>query len=191
MGFSNRHTHSATTDCGIQLRVNMNCVLLLLPLLAVACCHSTDLETKPLLNETETFGNDHDMGSTVTYRGRRYRFVTTPMTFVNAELYCQRLGRRGHLTSIHSYCINQLLFNLVRRCSHNVASAWIGGLQFLKSKHYIWLDGSRWDFARWAPGEPNNEYGREECAEMYITKKQQSYWNDIPCSLSRSFICEY
>ncbi|XP_043932650.1 lectin-like [Protopterus annectens] len=169
----------------------MNCVLLLLPLLAVACCHSTDLETKPFLNETETLGNGQDMGSAVTHRGWTYRFVTTPMTFVNAELYCQRLGRRGHLTSIHSYCINHLLVHLVRRCSRNVASVWIGGLQFLKTKRFIWLDGSRWNFARWGPGEPNNVYGREECIEMYTSHYRPGYWNDLFCSYSRPFICKY
>lgn len=131
------------------------------------------------------------MESTVTYRGWTYQLVTTPKTFINAEIYCQRLGNRGHVTSIHSYYINQMLLRYVRRHARNTASVWLGGLRLLKTRRFIWIDGSRWNFVRWAPGEPNNAWNAEECTEMYISHQSAGYWNDISCSYSKPFICRY
>ncbi|XP_043932649.1 lectin-like [Protopterus annectens] len=156
----------------------MNCVLLLLPLLAVACCHSTD----------ETLGNDRDMGSTMTHRGGRYQYVSKQMTFLDAELHCKSLGEQGHLACIHSKEINDLILQLGESSGGPV---WIGGHRLLKSEHFIWIDGSSWNYNNWAPGEPNFVGGAEECTEMYTSQQRAGSWNDISCSVTRSFICEY
>ncbi len=38
---------------------------------------------------------------------------------------------------------------------------------FSQSGHFLWLDGSFWDFQIWTRGEPNHMYTSiEECAEM-------------------------
>ena len=44
----------------------------------------------------------------------------------------------------------------------------------------------------WAPGEPNNTDGDEDCVEVNIKDTRQGYsgkWNDAPCSATRKVIC--
>ena len=44
-------------------------------------------------------------------------------------------------------------------------------------KHWIWSDGTPWDFETWGPGEPNNCGGRED--RVQLMKHFQYKWNDI------------
>ncbi|KAL6484929.1 hypothetical protein MHYP_G00069740 [Metynnis hypsauchen] len=52
---------------------------------------------------------------------------------------------------------------------------------------FIWLDGTRWGYADWLPGEPNNTAGVENCVELLSNGK----FNDMPCWDLRAFICSY
>ncbi|XP_030641610.1 galactose-specific lectin nattectin-like [Chanos chanos] len=64
---------------------------------------------------------------------------------------------------------------------------WIGGLKYLKTGRFIWLDGARWSYADWLPGEPNDTVGVEDCVELLSNGK----FNDMPCWDLRAFICSY
>ena len=44
----------------------------------------------------------------------------------------------------------------------------------------------------WAPGEPNDAGGDEDCVEIYIKHPNQGYsgkWNDVPCNRAHGTIC--
>ena len=43
-------------------------------------------------------------------------------------------------------------------------------------------------FSDWAPGEPGDSYGQEDCAFMW--KLRDYKWNDDRCSNSRNYICK-
>jgi C-type mannose receptor len=52
----------------------------------------------------------------------------------------------------------------------------------------LWVDGSDLStFSNWAPLEPNNAQGAENCAEMRAGNGQ---WNDVGCGSRRHVICE-
>lgn len=42
-------------------------------------------------------------------------------------------------------------------------------------------------YSNWAPGEPNNDKGAEDCVEIYTNGK----WNDKSCGEARLVICEF
>ena len=61
---------------------------------------------------------------------------------------------------------------------------WLGGRRIEPHKgngpgpeHWIWSDGTPWDFKNWGPGEPNNSGGRED--RVQLMKHYQYKWNDI------------
>lgn len=57
------------------------------------------------------------------------------------------------------------------------------------SAGYQWSDGSPVTHTNWAPGEPNNHEGREECVEMVTTANGTSWWNDLNCDAHQDWIC--
>ncbi|XP_078691944.1 uncharacterized protein LOC144922175 [Branchiostoma floridae x Branchiostoma belcheri] len=61
---------------------------------------------------------------------------------------------------------------------------WIG-LAKTEAGQWEWPDGAVPVFTAWAPGEPNNAGGREDCGELW-----KSGWNDAPCGNKRYFICQ-
>ena len=67
---------------------------------------------------------------------------------------------------------------------------WIGLNDQKKEKYFEWSDGTISEFRNWAAGEPNNHISKEEenCVEFQINKNN---WNDISCSVTRSFICQF
>ncbi|XP_040197916.1 CD209 antigen-like protein C [Rana temporaria] len=65
---------------------------------------------------------------------------------------------------------------------------WIGLQRDTKnSDRWLWVDGTPLTFSAWDKGEPNNDYGRENCAEI---KKNIRSMNDIPCDNKKHYICK-
>jgi hypothetical protein len=63
----------------------------------------------------------------------------------------------------------------------------MGVSDILKPKTFLKLsDGNEVSFANWADREPNNDRGREHCAEW----RDGGKWNDIMCDNKNTFICE-
>ncbi|XP_072494733.1 bone marrow proteoglycan-like [Notamacropus eugenii] len=118
-------------------------------------------------------------------QGCRYVLIRQPRIFQNAQAVCQRCYR-GRLISIHNYNSNYLMY----RTCHGISQAqvWIGGYVtgWGPCKRYYWLDGSRWDFAYWAYGQPGN--GGGNCVAL-CTKG--GHWRRAPCIRRLPFICSY
>ncbi|XP_038077198.1 lymphocyte antigen 75-like [Patiria miniata] len=99
-----------------------------------------------------------------------------------AEQWCNQKG--GNLISIHGMD-EQDFVNLKVEAS-NVDSHWIGIREYEIKGVYSWSDGTPVDFDFWAPGEPNDYNGEEQCAETY---NGDGKWNDNNCGIDRNFIC--
>ncbi|XP_031754021.1 CD209 antigen-like protein A [Xenopus tropicalis] len=60
---------------------------------------------------------------------------------------------------------------------------WIGMTK--KGKSWQWLDSTIPTFLPWAPNEPNDMNGKENCAES-----NGRQWNDIDCLVKGYYICK-
>ena len=54
---------------------------------------------------------------------------------------------------------------------------------------WYWSAGSEATYFKWAPDEPNNDDGTENCVEM-LMKGRPELWNDHFCSDSLSFVSQ-
>ncbi|XP_023194031.1 macrophage mannose receptor 1-like [Xiphophorus maculatus] len=70
-----------------------------------------------------------------------------------------------------------------------VTAAWIGMRMFgITSGQYMWIDLSPLTYTHWAPGEPNNANGEEQCVQM---NRHQGGWNDANCGRAGAgYVCK-
>ncbi|XP_059115210.1 bone marrow proteoglycan [Peromyscus eremicus] len=115
----------------------------------------------------------------------QYLLVRSPQPFDNAQSVCRRCYH-GSLASIHSFRVNYYIQCSVRRL--NQGQVWIGGriTGWGHCKRFSWVDGSSWDFAFWAAGQPGCGGGR--CVTMCT---QGGQWHTSACAERRPFICSY
>lgn len=62
------------------------------------------------------------------------------------------------------------------------SSCWIGLHDLNNEGRFVWADGSDNSYTQWAPSEPNNAYGYEDCVET----SANSDWNDYSCTSTRT-----
>ncbi|XP_022088561.1 lymphocyte antigen 75-like [Acanthaster planci] len=99
-----------------------------------------------------------------------------------ANRVCTNFG--GHLASFHhpdeeAFLVKNLKLNLKRRF-------WIGLNDQRNEGGYRWSDGTPVQYTNWAPGEPNDYGGQEECVE---TDLKGGKWNDLFCWYKRNYLC--
>ncbi|KAG8000566.1 Lectin, partial [Nibea albiflora] len=123
----------------------------------------------------------------VSYEGKCYEFFRGPKKAVDAELFCQQHFHGGHLASITSRNIHAKIMTMMKHQHGRDTRTWVGGLRYLDSGRFVWLDGSRWTYADWLSGEPNNTSNLEDCIEVLPTGK----FNDFTCREPQAFICSY
>ncbi|NXN38256.1 CLC4G protein, partial [Rhinoptilus africanus] len=64
---------------------------------------------------------------------------------------------------------------------------WLGLTDMHQESNWQWVDGRSLTLTFWKSGEPNDAgHGGEDCATIL----SNGYWNDIPCSSPRAWICE-
>lgn len=124
--------------------------------------------------------------SGVVLEGKCFQFFTNPKKASEAEYFCQQSFRGGHLASITCPNVHNQMMNLMRR-SGGTRRTWVGGLRFLDTGRFVWLDGSQWGYADWLLGEPNNTANKEDCLELLASGK----FNDFTCWEPQAFICSY
>ncbi|KAI8521387.1 hypothetical protein Bbelb_011410 [Branchiostoma belcheri] len=67
---------------------------------------------------------------------------------------------------------------------------WIGLNNRDTNQGYQWSDSTAVGFTNWAPGEPNNVNGLENCVEMYQESTGVVSWNDVSCYSLRNYVCK-
>ncbi|XP_060932845.1 lactose-binding lectin l-2-like [Limanda limanda] len=117
-----------------------------------------------------------------SFNNRCYKYVSTHMTWADAELYCVSQG--ANLVSIHSLDEANFVKDLIKNFDHAEGYTWIGLSDLHKEGSWMWSDGCAVKFTYWSPGEPNNDGGRENCGHYF-----KRGWNDILCSGRIPSVC--
>ncbi|KAK7100085.1 hypothetical protein V1264_023085 [Littorina saxatilis] len=129
-------------------------------------------------------GDDCADGWESIHRGC-YRFTVDPqLGWEDALMDCQ--GRGGELISVSDMGEKGKLLKKVKALDKN--RTWWVGLKRDKGTWNTWIDGGPFSYrvTRWKRGEPNNEGGKENCAEI----SSRGELNDKDCNSLRAFICE-
>lgn len=101
-------------------------------------------------------------------------------TFAEAQKICQRAG--GEIASPRSAAENEAAQQLAIARNKNV----LLGMTKRNGK-FTYPTGQPLVYSPWAPGEPNDDRGGEQCVELYTNGK----WNDMKCSEKRLVVCEF
>ncbi|XP_045074994.1 galactose-specific lectin nattectin-like [Coregonus clupeaformis] len=129
-----------------------------------------------------------------SYKKHCYHYVPLVTTWPKAERKCLLLG--GNLASVHSLPQYHFLQSVIKKSTKKAQRTWIGANDAIKEGLWLWIDGSRFNYQNWAPGQPSNSNhgvvkdntnGREHCMEMNYGASHRQ--NDAPCWLKLPFLC--
>jgi hypothetical protein len=123
-------------------------------------------------------------GMMVVAGGRQYCVQKRPASFFDSERWCASNG--GHLAMIGSDDESRALQRVLGSPIGFEQSAWIGLVEPQEGR-WVWSTGAPLTVERWAPGEPNNAGGDENCGEVY---PNSGLWNDLVCGAARALLCE-
>ncbi len=74
----------------------------------------------------------------------------------------------AQLASIHSADENTFVHRLAASALNlsQTHTIWMGGIN-TQQFDWRWSDGTKWDYATWGDGQPDNYNGVEHCLQMY------------------------
>jgi len=97
------------------------------------------------------------------------------MTGPQAQAYAQSFG--ANLISVQSASENADLVQALSNQGYASNVIWIGYSDAVTEGSYVWYDGAPLSYSNWAPGEPNDAGGVEDCTQIY----PDGSWNDLNC----------
>lgn len=102
------------------------------------------------------------------------------LSWNDANDKCRKMD--AQLAIIDGNDLNDLINSTLRQLVND--DLWIG----LKRCGGSWCYPNKYSasYYNWRKKEPNNSGGNENCVEMW----SDGMWNDVPCSVNNSFICE-
>lgn len=107
------------------------------------------------------------------------------LTFYQAETYCTNKG--GYLVRLETRGENEFLKDLLGKTK--ASNTWTSLNDRMQEGIWRWAGNNKVaTFSDWAPGEPNNAGGNENCVHFgYGTGYR---WNDLICSYKMQPLCE-
>ncbi|EFB26942.1 hypothetical protein PANDA_011438, partial [Ailuropoda melanoleuca] len=103
-------------------------------------------------------------------------------TFEDAQQVCMQAG--GQMASPRSAAENEALQQLAT--AQNKA-AFLSMTDIKTEGKFTYPTGEPLVYSNWAPGEPNDNGGSEDCVEIFTNGK----WNDKNCREQRLVVCEF
>lgn len=120
------------------------------------------------------------------YNDHCYRYFDTPLSFGDAELFCQSKG--GHLISIGSADEENNLYSVN---SYGYEFMWIGLRQDEAGEGgYAWTDGSPLDFTNYKTDQPEDHGGSDNCLIIDWQSSYSNGWESHNCQSELGFVCE-
>lgn len=127
--------------------------------------------------KVELFPNGRGVGQKV------FKSAGFEKPFQEAQQVCAQAG--GQLPSPRSAAENEALQELVE--FENKGAAFLSMTDSETEGTFTYPGGEPLGYSNWAPGEPNNNGGNEDCVEIFTNGK----WNDKSCGEKRLVICEF
>ena len=141
--------------------------------------------TTPPTTTTTTTPCTCDQGWDV-FGDQCYFYGTDMKSWFGAEEHCKEEG--GHLASVSTSAIEDYVLNEIEK--RGMDWVWFGGNDIEKEGVWKWPDHTPWEFTSWAPGEPNNGGGNQDCLHSYCGHHWDGCkWFDGKCILSKAFVC--
>lgn len=132
------------------------------------------------------------LNNIASYEGKYYKIFDSAQTksvfnWEEAQKFCQL--NYGHLAVIRTIQENNFIVTWIEKKYANY-DIYFGLTD--KDHEGIWTSGSgeKATFFNWAPGEPNNEFGREHYA-MFYHHSPKGKWNDGIPGENFLFICQW
>ncbi|KAM4536909.1 ladderlectin-like [Odontesthes bonariensis] len=117
--------------------------------------------------------------------GRLFIYISTPMTWAQAERNCISLG--GNLASVHSAQEYHGIQRLILRATSAFKETWIGGSDAEEEGVWLWANGSSFKYTHWCKGEPNNAGKGQHCLKM--NHSDSKCWDDYGCDTRLPSVC--
>jgi hypothetical protein len=145
---------------------------------AAAADQGADL-SRPDLMAIDTTPSPSCRVDETRYKGRCYSAPgVSPMTYSEAKALCVQRG--ATIATIRDAAEDGIAYGVLPATS---SGAFIGLIR--QSGVFVWEDGSALSYKNWAPGEPNNEDGKEHCVVIWGPNLKNAalhgFWNDVPC----------
>jgi len=148
---------------------------------------SEDEETARVSSES---GSAQPQREGAVFGGHRYKFVSGPCSWAEANERCKRMG--GRLVSIESKKESDFLLEKVipRQMFRGEDNVWLGASDADAEGDWRWVTGNNLRFALWKTGEPNNVEGKEHYA---VVRPFEGEWYDVGTTNSNNvgFVCEW
>ena len=129
---------------------------------------------------------------TIVHGTSRFIAVNLSKNWTDAQQYCQSTYGTSLATILSDYDNHEARYVSSKEGISSGDNLWIGLSDIDKEGTFIWEDGTGEynDFYNhFSSGQPDNNEGNEHCVEIKSSKND--YWNDAPCFLKYSFICNY
>ncbi|KAH3730035.1 hypothetical protein DPMN_056013 [Dreissena polymorpha] len=105
-------------------------------------------------------------------------------TWNQADARCKQDG--ALLIKLESFTMLRNVKSIIQTKELGPIDVWVGARNY--SSGYVWTDGTRVSSDLWSEGEPNDQNGDEDCAE--VDHMTDTYLNDAPCDFKQAFICQ-
>lgn len=158
--------------------------------LFMQCSEPDGEDPADVLESTSAVLVGSDTCRIATFDGHTYWFCDTLRTFASAQTQCGLVSAqpvRLESPSEESFVRQNL-----------VTDSWLGAQDTVEG-NWKWITGGHQFFtgasngttvagfySHWTAGEPNNSFN-EDCA---VLARQTGTWNDVPCGLPKSYVCE-
>ena len=113
-----------------------------------------------------------------------YYFSYPKKSWDNARSYC--LSRGGDLAIPTNKKEDIAIINKAKQLK--LTHLWFGLVRRYDKKFFT-VYGLTPKYTNWFKGEPNDVGKNENCAHYWVLPNKKA-WNDAPCSIKHSFICE-
>ncbi|MBN3295696.1 C209A protein, partial [Amia calva] len=120
-----------------------------------------------------------------SFNSKCYYFSTERQRWNDSQAACRDQG--ANLVVIESREEQEFIWRQSIKASWHY---WIGLTGAVKCKAWLWVDGSSLNVQYWAPGEPNDIRGKEECVATAVILNPLHNWVDLICSQVHRWICE-